>query len=176
MAFTLYDATVPTFLQILGATCGLIDKAKAHCTEKGMAENELLNRHFGGDMLPLSWQLKWVSTHSIGAIEGVRKSSFEPDRVPPTEGLDGFRTQIEATIQALETVTREEMESFIGRDVIFTIGDKRRMDFLAEHFLMSFSLPNFMFHATTAYDLLRDQGIVIGKRDFLGAPRIKMPA
>ena len=68
------------------------------------------------------------------------------------------------------------MEGFVGQDMIFTIGDAVRMDFHAEHFLMSFSLPNFMFHATTAYDLLRDQGIVIGKRDFLRTPRIKMPA
>lgn len=176
MAFSLYDATIPTYIQILSATGGQIEKAKAFCAEKGVAEADLLNAHFGPDMLSLSWQLKWVSTHSIGSIEGVRKGSFEPDRVPPTEDLAGFRAQIDGTIAALKAITVEEMESFIGRDMVFTIGDQLRMDFLAEHFLMSFSLPNFMFHATTAYDILRQQGVDIGKRDFLGMPRIKVPA
>jgi len=176
MAFSLYDATIPTYIQILTATRGLTEKAEAFCAEKGMAEADLLNAHFGPDMLPLSWQLKWVSTHSIGAVEGVRKGSFEPDRVPPVESFAGFRAQIGASISALQSITAEEMESFVGRDMVFTIGDQLRMDFLAEHFLMSFSLPNFMFHATTAYDILRQQGVSIGKRDFLGMPRLKVPA
>ncbi|MCB2015003.1 MAG: DUF1993 domain-containing protein [Sphingobium sp.] len=176
MAFSLYDATIPTFIQILGATCGLIDKAEAHCAEKGVSETDLLNAHFGEDMLPLSWQLKWVSTHSIGAIESVRKGGFSPDREPPTENLAGFRAQIGSSIAALKEITPEEMEGFVGQDMVFTIGNKLRMDFLAEHFLMSLSLPNFMFHATTAYDLLRHQGVVIGKLDFLGTPRLKVPA
>ena len=176
MAFSLYDATIPTFLQILGATRGLINKAEAHCAEKGVSETELLNAHFGEDMLSLSWQLKWVSTHSIGAIEGVRKGGFSPDIADPPADFAGFKAQIDSSIEALKAITPEEMEGFIGHDMIFTMGDKLRMDFHAEHFLMSFSLPNFMFHATTAYDLLRHQGIVIGKRDFLGVPRLKAPA
>lgn len=176
MAFSLYDATVPTYLQILGALRGLTEKAEAFCAEKGMAETDLLNAHFGEDMLPLTWQIKWASTHSLGAIEGVRNGSFSPDRVPPAESFAALRSQTDQTIDALKQVTPEEMEGFVGRDMLFTMGDAFRMDFLAEHFLMSFSLPNFMFHATTAYDLLRDQGIAIGKRDFLGTPRLKMPA
>jgi len=127
-------------------------------------------------MLPLSWQLKWVSTHSIGAIEGVRKGGFSPDRADPPSDFAGLKAQIDSSIEALNAITPEEMEGFVGQDMVFTIGDKLRMDFDAEHFLMSFSLPNFMFHATTAYNLLRDQGIAIGKRDFLGVPRLKAPA
>ena len=176
MAFSLYDATIPTYLQILGALRGLTEKAEAFCAEKGMAEADLLNAHFGEDMLSLAWQIKWTSTHSLGSIEGVRKGSFSPDRAAPAESFAALRSQLDQTIEALKQVTPEEMEGFVGLDMIFTIGDALRMDFLAEHFLMSFSLPNFMFHATTAYDLLRHQGVVIGKRDFLGTPRIKIPA
>jgi len=175
MSFSLYDATIPTYIQILTATRGLTEKAEAFCAEKGIAEADLLNAHFGPDMLSLSWQLKWVSTHSIGSIEGVRKGSFKPDRAPPKENLAGFRAQIDATIDALKAITTEEMEGFVGRDMVFAAGELR-MDFLAEHFLMSFSLPNFMFHATTAYDILRQEGVSIGKLDFLGMPRLKAPA
>ena len=69
------------------------------------------------------------------------------------------------------------MEGLIGRDMIFSVpAANLRMDFTAENFLLSFSLPNFYFHATTAYDILRHKGVRIGKLDFLGRPRIKAPA
>ncbi len=177
MSISLYDATVPSFLQILGAASGMIDKAEVHCAEKNIEEKVLLGAHFGEDMLPLSWQLKWLSTHSVGAIKGVRAGLFQPDRSPPAETLAAFREQIQATIAALKTVSRDEMEGFIGNDMIFSVPAMTlELPFTAENFLLSFSLPNFYFHATTAYDLLRDQGVSIGKRDFLGAMRIKMPA
>ena len=169
MAFSLYDATIPTYLQILGSMRTLADAAAAHCVEKGVSEADLLNSHFGEDMRPLSWQLKWASSHSIGAIEGVRKGGYSPDMAEPPADIASIKAQIDDSISALQAVTPEEMDSFVGKEMIFTIGDKLRIDFLAERFLMSFSIPNFLFHATTAYDLLRDQGVAIGKRDFLGA-------
>lgn len=175
MAFSLYDATIPTFIQILEATGRLTERAEAFCAEEGKDPAELLECHFGPDMLPLKWQLKWVSSHSIGAIEGVRRGNFSPDREPPTQDLAGFRGQIGETLAALRAIAREEVESFIGRDMAFTMGE-RRIEFTAENFLMSFSLPNFMFHATTAYTLLRHEGISLGKRDFLGSLQIKAPA
>ncbi|MEO8723556.1 MAG: DUF1993 domain-containing protein [Sphingobium sp.] len=175
MAFSLYDVTVPGYIQMLNATRGLIGKAEAFCAEKNMPEADLLNARLAEDMLPLSWQIKWVSTHSIGAIEGVRQGAFSPDRSPPAETLAAFRTQIDASLAALEAVTPDELESYIGKDVLFTAGELR-MDFTAENFLLSFSQPNLYFHAATAYDILRHLGLQIGKRDFMGRPRIKMPA
>lgn len=177
MPISLYDATVPSYLQTLGAALGLIGKAEAFCAEKNISEQDLLATHLAEDMLPLTWQLKWLTTHSLGAIEGVRAGLFHPDRSPPAESLAAFREQITATIAALKAITPEEIESFIGRDMVFEVPAMNiRMDFTAENFLLSFSLPNFYFHATTAYDLLRHRGMQIGKRDYLGMPRIKMPA
>ena len=177
MPLSLYDATIPSYLQILTAVLGLIDKAEAFCAEKGIAEQALLAEHFGPDMLPLANQLKWVSTHSIGAIEAVRVGSFMPDRSAPPENFAGFRELVSASITALKAVTVDEMEGFIGRDMVFSVPALNiRMDFTAENFLLSFSQPNFYFHATTAYDILRHQGVAIGKRDYLDKPRIKMPA
>lgn len=175
MSVSLYDATIPSFLQILNATTGIVDKAEAFCTETGLDPTALLETRLIEDMYPLAMQLKWVSTHSIGAIEGVRVGSFSPDRSPPAESFAAFREQIGQSIAALETIDPAEVESFVGRDMIFTVG-KLRMDFAAENFLLSFSLPNFYFHATTAYDILRQKGVALGKLDYLGRPRIKAPA
>jgi hypothetical protein len=174
MPFSLYEATIPSWLQILNSVHGLTEKAEAFCAEKGLGETELLGAHFGEDMLPLSWQIKWVSTHSIGAIEGVRKGEFSPDRDAPLTSFAEFRDQIGRSLAALEAVTPDEVESFIGRDMRFSIPQMDLvMDFTAENFLLSFSVPNFYFHATTAFDILRHQGVGIGKRDFLGKMRLK---
>ncbi len=177
MPISLYDATVPSYLQILNAVLGLIDKAEAFCVEKGIAEQALLAEHFGPDMLPLAMQLKWVSTHSIGAIEGVRAGTFSPDRSPPPQSFAELRELTSASIAALQAITVEEVDGFVGQDMIFSVpAMNRRMDFSAENFLLSFSLPNFYFHATTAYDLLRHKGVDLGKPDYLGMPRVKTPA
>lgn len=177
MPISLYDATVPSFIQILQSALGLIDKAQAFCAEKGITEQELLAEHFGPDMLPLGWQFKWLTTHSLGAIEGARAGSFTTDRSIPADSLSAFREQISRTIATLNAITPAEMVSLIGRDMVFTVPTMDlRMDFTAENFLLSFSLPNFYFHATTAYDILRHRGVVLGKRDFLGMPRVKLPA
>lgn len=177
MTFSLYDATVPSWLQILGSVRGLIAKADAFCAEKGIAEADLLQTRLAEDMRPLAMQLKWVSTHSIGAIEGVRKGVFSPDRSAPEENFAAALARIDATIAALGALTPAEVNGFMGRDMQFSVPEVGLVvDFTAENFLLSFSLPNFYFHAATAYDILRHKGLQIGKRDFLGKMRIKTPA
>jgi hypothetical protein len=80
-----------------------------------------------------------------------------------------------ATLAALSAIEVAEVDSFVGRDMRFAFGN-RHLDFTAENFLLSFSQPNFYFHATTAYDILRWKGLPIGKRDFTGKPRTKPSA
>ncbi|MBB6124462.1 DUF1993 domain-containing protein [Sphingobium subterraneum] len=175
MAISLYDATIPSYLQILRATAATIDKAEAFCAERGCDPAELLGTRLIEDMFPLAMQIKWVSTHSLGAIEGVRAGSFSPDRTAPAQSFAEFREEIGQSVAALEAIDREEVESFVGRDMLFVAGE-RRLEFAAENFLLSFSLPNFYFHAATAYDILRHKGVPLGKIDFLGRPRIKAPS
>jgi hypothetical protein len=124
------------------------------------------------DMLPLRFQIVSVAHHSLGAIEGMKKSVFSPPG--RTEALDyaGLQKLIADAAEGLRKLTREEVEALSGRDMIFQIGD-RKVPFTTDNFLLSFSLPNFYFHATTAYDLLRTNGVPLGKRDYLGRMRIK---
>lgn len=172
MAITLYAATVPSYLQILASVMRLIGKAEAFCEERGLAPDDIIQARLAEDMLPFAYQVKSTAVHSIGAIEGVRRGTFSPDMTPPPTTFDGLRERIAQTIAALEAIDPEEVESFIGRDMRFEFGSTT-MDFTAEDFLLSFSQPNFYFHATTAYDILRMKGLPIGKRDFNGRVRTR---
>ncbi|MDE2052181.1 MAG: DUF1993 family protein, partial [Gammaproteobacteria bacterium] len=80
--------------------------------------------------------------------------------------------RVAATLSALEAIEPAEIESFVGRDMRFEAGN-HRLEFTAEDFLLSFALPNFYFHAATAYDILRWKGVPLGKRDFMGRLRLK---
>lgn len=172
MPVSLYAATVLSWRQTLGAVAGLIAKAEAFCKEKGLSPSELIQARLAQDMLPFTYQVKSTAVHSLGAIEGVRRGVFSPDMSPPPDSFAALGGRIAETLRALEAVNAAEVESFIGRDMRFEIGE-RRIEFTAENFLLSFSMPNFYFHATTAYDILRSKGVQIGKRDFMGALRSK---
>src|SRR5579863_3142101 len=172
MAFSLYAATVPSFQQTLGAVSGLLDKAQAFCEEKAIAPQELIQARLATDMFPLAYQVKSTAVHSLGAIEGVRKGVFSPDTSAPPETFAALKARISETLSALAKIDGAEIDGFLGRDVRFAFGANHR-DYTAEDFLLSFSLPNFYFHATTAYDILRWKGMPIGKRDFMGKTRTK---
>jgi uncharacterized protein len=172
MALSLYAATVPSYRQILGAIVGLLDKAEAHCTEKRIAPEEIIQARLAADMLPLAYQVKSTAVHSLGAIEALRRGVFSPDMAPPPTSFAALKARINETLGALEKIDPAELDAFVGRDMRFAFGE-RNVDFRAEDFLLSFSQPNFYFHAATTYDILRWKGVAIGKRDFMGALRRK---
>lgn len=174
MTFSLYSATVPAYQQALGALAGLIDKADAHCKATGIAPVELIEARLAPDMLPFTYQVKSVKVHTLGAIQGVRQGLFTPDMTTPPESFAAMRTLVESAAQELRGISAAEVDAFLGGAMRFEYGDLR-MDFTAEDFLLSFSQPNFYFHLTTAYDVLRWKGVQIGKRDYLGRPRLKKP-
>ena len=167
MALSLYQAVIPGFQQILGAVAGLLDKAQQHCAENGVTADALIQGRLAEDMFPLSYQVKSTAVHSIGAIEGIRSGTFSPDMTPPPETFPALAERVQQARDAVSALDPAEIESFIGRPMRFEIGEYR-LDFTAENFLLSFSVPNFYFHATTVYDILRMKGVPLGKRDFLG--------
>jgi hypothetical protein len=172
MAFSLYDASVPSYLQTLGSVSGLLGKAEAFCAEHGIAPQDIIQARLAADMLPFAYQVKSTAVHSLGAIEGVRRGVFSPDMNPPPDSFAALKARITATQAALEAVDAAEVNAFMGRDMRFAFGD-RQADFTAENFLLSFSLPNFYFHATTTYAILRWKGVPLGKRDYTGRLRLK---
>ena len=171
MAFSLYDATVANYLQILGAVGGFLDKSLTHFCERGIDPTEIVEARLAPDMLPLRFQIVSVAHHSRGAMEAAKNGVFVPPSGKPDLDYAALQALVTEARNALSALTPEAVNALIGRDVTFKVAD-RVLPFTAEGFLMSFSLPNFFFHATTAYDLLRHKGAPLGKRDFVG--RLKM--
>ena len=172
MPFSLYDATVPPMVQVLGSVKRLVHKAEAHCAEQGVAEIEVIGARLAPDMLPFTYQVKSTAEHSLGALDAVRAGFATPSLAAPPRTFAELIEKVEAARSGLSALTPDEVNGWIGKDVVFEFKGTRR-EFLAENFLMSYALPNFYFHAVTAYDLLRARGLAIGKKDFLGALAVK---
>jgi len=173
MSISLYQATIPSFRQIVKAVIGLIDKAEAYCTANNLPAEELVQARLAEDMLPFAYQIAAVCKHSLGAVDGAKKGVYSP--VSSAEDLavrdfDSLRGQLAATESGLRALSVGEVNALVGKPMRFEFRDIRT-DFVAEEFLLSFSQPNFYFHATTAYDILRWKGLDIGKRDFIGEVR-----
>jgi hypothetical protein len=173
MALSLYEVTVPSFAQVIEALSGVLKKGEAHALEKGMRPDDWVSARLFSDMAPLSFQVKQAAHHSVGAIEATKKGVFSPDLTPPPGTFAELQAVVAETLAALAAYTPAEINALEGRDTRFQLGE-RVMPFTAEDFLLSFSLPNFYFHATTAYDILRHNGVPLGKRDYMGRPRLKM--
>jgi hypothetical protein len=168
MPISLYEATVPTMVQMLGSAQGWIEKAKA-CD---FSEEEIASACLADDMAPFAKQVNWMLAHSIGAIEAVRAGEMTPDLDEPTTDLEQMRLNLGAAENKLRALPIGELDSFVGQEVHFVF-KPRGVDipFTAENFLLSFSQPNFFFHATTAYAILRHKGLDVGKMDYLGQIR-----
>ncbi|HEX3365679.1 DUF1993 domain-containing protein [Phenylobacterium sp.] len=168
MATSLYDLSVGCFLQTVGAVVGFLERGRVHCEEVGTDPDELVEVRLFPDMAPLRFQIVAVAHHSIGAIEGIERGSINsrPAAHQPRDyaGLQKIATNTEAALQAL---TPAAVHALDGKEVALQSGE-RTIPFTAGNFVLSFSLPNFHFHSTTAYDILRVQGVPLGKRNYLG--------
>ncbi|CAN5219322.1 DUF1993 domain-containing protein [soil metagenome] len=173
MSLSLYELSVPSYLQILGAVSGYLEKGAKHCEAAGVDPETLVAARLIGDMAPLKFQIVSVAHHSLGAIKGATSGVFEPPA--PVGDLDyaALRALVVQTQGALSALDAEAVNALQGKDMVFAIGG-RTIPFVAENFILSFSLPNFYFHATTGYDILRANAVPLGKRDYLGQLRIKI--
>jgi hypothetical protein len=172
MAFSLYDATVANYLQILGAVGGFLEKSLVHFREKDIDPAEIVQSRLAPDMLPLRFQIVSVAHHSRGAMEAVKTGVFSPPSAKPDLDYAALQALVTQARDELSVLRPEDVDALLGHDVTFKVGE-RTLPFTAEGFLMSFSLPNFLFHAATAYDILRHKGAPLGKRDFLGRLNLK---
>lgn len=173
MPISLHAALVPGWLQILGSVRGLVDKAEAHCEAQGIDPQELIGARLIEDMLPFAYQVKSCCTHSQAAIEGVRSGAFAPDRGDPPASFAALAERLDETAAFLQALDPTELDTLADNDVVFEIPGVFRREFTGANFLLGFSQPNFFFHATTAYGILRMKGLAIGKRDYLGAVPLK---
>ncbi|WFU44854.1 DUF1993 domain-containing protein [Bradyrhizobium sp. CB82] len=172
MAFSLYDATVASYLQTLGAVGGFLDKSLVYFKEKGIDPAEVVETRLAPDMWPLRAQVVSVAHHSRGALAAARDGVFVPPSIKPDLDYAALQALVTEARNEVSALPPDAVDALIGRDVSFKVGD-RTLPFTAEGFLMSFSLPNFFFHATTTYAILRHKGAPLGKRDFMGRLKLK---
>ncbi len=172
MAISLYDVSVASYLQTLGAVSGFLAKGREHCVKNGIDLGQIVETRLIGDMLPFRFQVVSVAHHSLGAIKGIEAGVFGPPGGVPDLDYPGLEKLVAEARSGLQQYKREAIDALEGKDVQFKLGE-RGMPFIARDFVLSFSLPNLYFHATTAYDILRMKGTPLGKRDFMGQPRLK---
>jgi len=172
MAIPLYDLSVANYLQTLTGVAGFMDRGLAHMSDNNIDPAEIVETRLWGDMLPFRFQIVSVAHHSAGAIAAVKSGAFAPPGEVPPHDYAALQKLVADTRASLEKVTPDEINGLEGGDVVFQFRDFK-MPFTAEGFVMSFSLPNFYFHAATAYDILRSKGVPLGKRDFMGPMRLK---
>jgi uncharacterized protein len=172
MAISLYDASVGNYEQTLGALCGILDRGLAHCRDNNIDPEEIVETRLFTDMAPFRFQIQSVVHHSIGTLEAFKSGTFSPSSDRTAHDYAALQTLVKETRDALRKLTPEDVNGHEGADVVFQFRDFKML-FTAENFLLSFSLPNFHFHATTAYDILRSKGVPLGKRDYMGTLRLK---
>jgi uncharacterized protein len=166
MPLSMHQASVPVFTQVLGALATVLAKAEAHAAAKKIDLAVLLGLRLAPDMLPLSRQLHLVCDFAKGAT--ARLAGKEVPTWPDDEKtLAEFDARVRKTIAYVQGFAPAEIDGSEERKIELKMRDATRT-FKGQDYLLHFVLPNFFFHATTAYDILRHNGVELGKRDFLG--------
>jgi hypothetical protein len=172
MVISLYDLSVPTFRQTVSAVAGFLDRAVKHCEENGTDPDDFADARLYPDMAPFHFQIEALTHHAVWGVEALIKGVFDPPPLIGTMPFANLQAMVGRAEAALQAFTSDEVNGCAGRDLDLDIGP-RRLGFTAETFILSFALPNFHFHAVTAYDILRSRGVPIGKRDYEGRLRTR---
>ncbi len=167
MTISFYDASVDAYLRTLGGVAHVLEKGKAYADAGHLDLDELVKYKLRDDMAPFSFQIISVWHHSLGAIKGFKAGLFEPP--PKMSGMtfEKCRDLVAEATESLKAESPEDINALADQPMTFRMGGND-MPFTTTNFLLSFSLPNFYFHATTAYDVLRIHGVPLGKMDYLG--------
>ena len=166
MSFSIYDASIPPMIRMLQSIAKIMDKAVAQARNEDKDLSTLLDARMAPDMHPFPRQIQIMSDAAKGAA--ARLAGIEAPSMPDTETtFPELQARISKTIDFLKSVSADKLAGVESREIVmkFPSGE---MKFSGRDYLTQFALPNFYFHATTAYDLLRHKGIAIGKMDYLG--------
>jgi len=167
MATELYDLTVPVFTRALKALSGLLDKAVAHAGEAGA--EALLAKRLIEDMHPLSKQVQ-IACDSAKLCVARLSGAEAPVNEDTETTIAELKARIASTLAFIGSVPREAIDGQEDRDVVLKFSGGE-MPFKGQAYVTGFAVPNFFFHVSMAYALLRQAGVPLGKRDFLGAPQ-----
>ncbi len=168
MTISMYQVSVPVFARGLNALAGVLTKAEAFAEAKKFDQAVLCGTRLYPDMFPLNVQVGQVCTHATRAV-ALLSGLTQPDYGAPETTLAGLKERCTKAAAFVNTATAAQIDGTEEKDVVLKFGT-REMPFKGQAFLVGFTLPNFYFHSTTAYNILRELGVEVGKRDFMGAP------
>jgi hypothetical protein len=166
MPLTLYETSIPVFTRGLTILSTLLDTAEAHASGRGEALASYVEARLAPDMLTLAGQVQRASdTAKFGAarLTATEAPSFADDETT----FEHLRARCAKTVAYLESFTPDAFEGDDTRAITFG-GGAHKQTLPADRYILHFALPNFFFHVTTAYDILRHKGVPVGKRDYLG--------
>lgn len=186
MALTLYELSVPTFLQTTRAMSNILDRATKHCALTGANPDDFVQARLHDDMAPFSFQIEAAWHHSVWGIEALKTGAFTPPPLVWPNTFAELQIMIGKAVTMLEAFTPKEVNNWSDKDMVIDVYqpvDKensstsdwgpQKLTFAPETYLLTYSLPNFYFHVVTAYDILRMRGVPIGKGDYQGQLRVK---
>lgn len=166
MPFSMYELTVPTLLRGFEVLTAYLDKAAAYAAENKIDPSVLLNARLFPDMQPLSAQIQRASDNAKGAI--TRLTSVATPSFPDNEAsFDELKERIAKTVALLRDLTPAQFDNSDAKIIEFKLGGTVRL-IRGDKYLVQMLLPNFFFHVTTAHDILRHNGLKIGKLDYFG--------
>ena len=166
MALSMYQSSIPMLKRMLGSLATILDKAVAHAEAKKIDPAVLFGARLFPDMFPLSRQVQIATDQAKGCaarLAGVEVPKYEDNEANFAE----LQARLAKTIAFLDSLTPAQIDGSEGKDIVVQVRDLK-LDFKGQDYLMQWVLPNFYFHVTTAYNILRHNGIEIGKKDYLG--------
>jgi uncharacterized protein len=169
MTVSMYKISVPIFVQFLTSLSAVLDKAAAHCEAKKIEPGALLNARLFPDMFPLVRQVRAATDHAVNA--SARLAGIEPPAFANNEASFGdLKGRLDKAIGFVKDCKPAQIDGTEDKPIKITFPSGATRDFTGQSLLLGNSLPNFYFHCTTAYDILRQCGVDLGKRDFMGTP------
>ncbi len=168
MAISMYQASAPRFANMLKNLSVILEKAQAHAEAKKIDPAVLLEARLYPDMFPLVRQVQIASDNAKGAV--ARLAGVEVPKYEDTEEtFADLRARLAKTIDFVDSFKPAQIDGSENNDIHLKLGP-REVTWKGMQYLLGFALPNFYFHVITAYDILRHNGVEVGKRDFIGTP------
>lgn len=167
MSISMYAASIPVFKQMLDSLSDVLNKAEAHAAEKKIDPNALLQARLFPDMFPLTRQVQIAAdfAKSVSArLAGTDMPAYEDNE----QSFADLRSRIAKTLAFLDTLAPAQIDGSEQREIVLRPGTPKEQKFAGQPYLLHYGLPQFFFHVTTAYAILRHNGVEVGKRDYMG--------
>jgi uncharacterized protein len=165
MSISMYEASIPHFVRMLGNLSAIRDKAKAHAETKNIDGSVLINAQLAPDMYPLSQQIQiaiYMSRACTARLTGIEVPSYENNETT----FSDFKARIAETIAYLQGIDSELIDNSYDQPTTIKLGD-REVVYTGQVYLLDVIIPHFYFHVTTAYAILRHHGVGLGKKDYI---------